>query len=147
MVAGFQDLHVAYVYLEVIAQICRKKWICIYCCILSYFRSSTIEILCQKRCEITHRENYTAFSFFIQPSSATLCRFSNLLRQFFLEDHHFHFFLNLGARFIFSVIEWPLPFTFWQEIITGAGHTSAVDWWALGNFVILLMKWGNIINA
>ena len=24
-----------------------------------------------------------------------------------------------------------------QEIITGAGHTSAVDWWALGNFVFL----------
>jgi len=24
-----------------------------------------------------------------------------------------------------------------QEIITGSGHTSAVDWWALGNFQLL----------
>ena len=24
-----------------------------------------------------------------------------------------------------------------QEIITGSGHTSAVDWWALGNFQFL----------
>lgn len=23
-----------------------------------------------------------------------------------------------------------------QEIIIGAGHTSAVDWWALGNFIL-----------
>lgn len=30
-----------------------------------------------------------------------------------------------------------------REIITGAGHTSAVDWWALGNFYALSQIWNN----
>jgi len=29
-----------------------------------------------------------------------------------------------------------------QEIITGSGHTSAVDWWALGKFLILTINKG-----
>ena len=32
-------------------------------------------------------------------------------------------------------IEYQLPVNSLQEIITGAGHSSAVDWWALGKFV------------
>jgi hypothetical protein len=29
---------------------------------------------------------------------------------------------------------------FVQEIITGSGHTSAADWWALGNFSIIIIN-------
>jgi len=52
------------------------------------------------------------------------------------------YFFNLSNNFlsIFFVhdsqsawfVEWILVYML-QEIITGAGHTSAVDWWALGS--------------
>lgn len=33
-----------------------------------------------------------------------------------------------------------------QEIIAGAGHTSAVDWWALGNYFIFFSEMKQIFS-
>lgn len=49
--------------------------------------------------------------------------------------HEFHISIAAySCMHIMYRIEY-LQKTWFQEIITGAGHSSAIDWWALGNYI------------
>ena len=49
---------------------------------------------------------------------------------------HFSTFYYLSSKSFSLTVQYLM-----QEIITGSGHTSAVDWWALGNFKFFKCKY------